>query len=107
MAALALPMVLVPAFLMISTIRYRSFKTIDLRSPRSYRKLILLAVVMAAVATEPQWTLAVLAYLYLLSAFVELAVARFRRHGSIPHAPAAPAAADPAAPAGDPPQTPL
>ena len=28
---LALPMVLVPAFLMVSTIRYRSFKTIDLR----------------------------------------------------------------------------
>ena len=34
------PMVLVPALLMVSTIRYRSFKTLDLQSRRSYRHLI-------------------------------------------------------------------
>ncbi len=33
---LALPMVLIPAFLMVSTIRYRSFKTFDLGTRRSY-----------------------------------------------------------------------
>jgi CDP-diacylglycerol--serine O-phosphatidyltransferase len=82
-ATLALPMVLVPAFLMVSTVRYRSFKTFDLRAPRSYRRLILLAIVMAAVATQPQWTLAALAYLYLVSAFVEIAMARFRRSGEV------------------------
>ena len=39
----ALAVVLVPALLMVSTIRYRSFKTIDLGTKRSYRGLILLA----------------------------------------------------------------
>lgn len=78
-AVLALPMVLVPAFLMVSTIRYRSFKTFDLRSPRSYRNLILLATIMAAIATHPQWTLVVLAYSYLVSAFLGSVVSRFRR----------------------------
>ncbi|MGE3841903.1 MAG: CDP-diacylglycerol--serine O-phosphatidyltransferase [Vicinamibacterales bacterium] len=78
-AVLALPMVLVPAFLMVSTIRYRSFKTFDLRSPRSYRNLILLATIMAAIATHPQWTLVVLAYTYLLSAFLGGVVSPFRR----------------------------
>jgi CDP-diacylglycerol--serine O-phosphatidyltransferase len=78
-ATLALPMVLVPAFLMVSTIRYRSFKTFDLRARRSYRLLILLASIIAAVATNPQATLVILAYAYLLSAFVGIAINRFRR----------------------------
>jgi CDP-diacylglycerol--serine O-phosphatidyltransferase len=78
-AVLALPMVLVPAFLMVSTIRYRSFKTFDLRAPRSYRKLILVATVIAAIATHPQVALATLAYTYLLSAFVEMGMGRLRR----------------------------
>jgi CDP-diacylglycerol--serine O-phosphatidyltransferase len=83
-AVLALPMVLIPAFLMVSTVRYRSFKTFDLRAPRSYRKLILLAIVMAAIATHPQWTLVVLAYVYLLSAFIGIAATRLRRHSDPP-----------------------
>ena len=44
---LALPMVLVPAFLMVSTIRFRSFKAIDLGWRRSYRGLLLVALVIA------------------------------------------------------------
>jgi CDP-diacylglycerol--serine O-phosphatidyltransferase len=86
LAALALPVVLVPAFLMVSTIRYRSFKTFDLRAPRSYRKVILLALVMAAVTTHPQFTLVVLAYAYLLSAFIGIATSKLRRlSGRTPH----------------------
>jgi CDP-diacylglycerol--serine O-phosphatidyltransferase len=81
-AVLALPMVLVPAFLMVSTVRYRSFKTFDLRSPRSYRKLILMALVISAITTHPQITLVVIAYTYLLSAFVEMGVSRLRRRQS-------------------------
>jgi CDP-diacylglycerol--serine O-phosphatidyltransferase len=79
-AALALPMVLVPAFLMISTIRYRSFKTFDLRAPRSYRNLILMALVIAAIATHPQVTLVVLAYTYLASGLIGFAMSRLKRH---------------------------
>ncbi|MFN8057586.1 MAG: CDP-diacylglycerol--serine O-phosphatidyltransferase [Vicinamibacterales bacterium] len=76
---LALPMVLVPAFLMVSTIRYRSFKTFDLGSRRSYRNLIVMAVVIAAIATQPQITLVVLAYAYLGSALIGLLWSRLRR----------------------------
>lgn len=83
-AVLALPMVLVPAFLMMTTIRYRSFKTVDLRSPRSYRMLIFFALVIAAIATHPQWTLVVLAYSYLVSAFIGIAVSRFRKPAAVP-----------------------
>ena len=38
-----LSMVIVPALLMVSTIRYRSFKTLDLQSRRSYPVLFLVA----------------------------------------------------------------
>src|SRR4030095_7800042 len=39
-----LAMVLVPAVLMVSTIRFRSFKTIDLRARQPYRDLMLVAL---------------------------------------------------------------
>ena len=77
----ALAMVLVPAALMVSTIRFRSFKTIDLQSRRSYTVVILLAAGMAFITTHPPIVLVVLAYSYLASAFVGLAISRFRRGG--------------------------
>ena len=78
-AVLALPMVLVPAFLMVSTIRYRSFKTFDLGTRRSYRNLIVIALVMAAIATHPEITLVAMAYVYLLSGLIGHVMGRFRR----------------------------
>jgi CDP-diacylglycerol--serine O-phosphatidyltransferase len=74
-------MVLVPAALMVSTIRFRSFKTIDLQSRRSYTVVILLAAGIALVATHPRVVLVVVAYSYLASAFVGQAITRFRRSG--------------------------
>lgn len=94
LAFLALPMVLVPAFLMVSTIRYRSFKTLDLGTRRSYRNLILVALVIAAVASHPQITLVTMAYLYLASGLVGLAYGRLQRRGE-------PGSAAPALDAGD------
>ena len=94
LAVLALPMVLVPALLMVSTIKYRSFKTIDLRSRKSYRNLILMALVIAAITTHPQISLAVIAYTYLLSGFIGLAWTRLRRHGPVETADSVPPAAD-------------
>ncbi len=85
-----LTIVLMPALLMVSTIRFRSFKTIDLQARRSPTILILLAIFLAAIATHPKPVLAVLAYTYLLSAFVEMAVTRLRRRG-VPAEAAAPA----------------
>jgi CDP-diacylglycerol---serine O-phosphatidyltransferase len=80
-ALLVLAMVLVPAMLMVSTIRFRSFKTIDLQSRRSYTVVILLAAGIAFITTHPPIVLVVLAYSYLASAFVGLAISRFRRGG--------------------------
>jgi CDP-diacylglycerol---serine O-phosphatidyltransferase len=75
----ALAMVLVPAVLMVSTIRFRSFKTFDLQSRRSYPVLILFALGMALLAAQPEILVVVLAYGYLASAFVEMALSRLRR----------------------------
>jgi CDP-diacylglycerol--serine O-phosphatidyltransferase len=72
-------MVLVPAFLMVSTVRYRSFKSIDLGTRRSYRGLLLMALVIAAIATHPQITLVVVAYGYLASGLAGWAWARLAR----------------------------
>ena len=84
-------MVLVPALLMVSTIRFRSFKTIDLQMRRSYTVLFLIAAVMVAVATHIRIALAVTAYAYLASAFIGMAMSRFRHRGQ-------PSAATPAGP---------
>src|SRR5687767_5708599 len=72
-------MVLVPALLMVSTIRFRSFKTFDLQTRRSYTVLLLVAIVLALFAAQPDYLFVVLAYGYLLSAFVEMAWTRLRR----------------------------
>jgi CDP-diacylglycerol--serine O-phosphatidyltransferase len=72
-------MVVVPALLMVSTIRFRSFKTFDLQSRRSYSALLLIAVGLALVAAQPDYLFVVMAYGYLISAFVELAWTRTRR----------------------------
>jgi CDP-diacylglycerol--serine O-phosphatidyltransferase len=85
----ALAIVLVPAGLMVSTIRFRSFKTFDLQSRRPYRALILLAAGIVAIWTHPGAVLVVIAYTYLLSAFIGMAVTRFRHRGvhAAPEAP--------------------
>ena len=75
----ALAMVIVPALLMVSTIRFRSFKTIDLQSRRPYSVLLLVAGGIMLITTHPQVTLVVMAYTYLMSAFIGMAISRFRQ----------------------------
>jgi CDP-diacylglycerol--serine O-phosphatidyltransferase len=83
-ALLALPMVILPALLMVSTIRFRSFKTIDLQVRRPYTVLFLIAASLMLVVTHTQVVLMALAYTYLVSAFVGLAITRFRKRGTSP-----------------------
>ena len=90
----ALALVLVPALLMVSTIRFRSFKTIDLKMRRPYTVLFLIAIGFVAMATHLSIALIVIAYSYLASAFVGMAISRFRHH-RIAHAPAAAPEAQP------------
>ncbi len=80
----ALVIVLVPALLMVSTIRYVSFKQIDLRRPHPYRNLIVMAAGLAAVVSYPRLMLAVMAYGYLLTGIVGTLVMRIRRRWSTP-----------------------
>jgi CDP-diacylglycerol--serine O-phosphatidyltransferase len=74
-----LAMVVVPAMLMVSTVRFRSFKTFDLQSRRSYPVLILVALGLALLAAQPEILLVLLAYGYLASAFVGMVLTRIRR----------------------------
>jgi CDP-diacylglycerol--serine O-phosphatidyltransferase len=76
-----LAMVLVPAVLMVSTIRFRSFKTIDLQIRRPYSVLLLFAAGIMLVVTHVQIALVVMAYTYLVSAFVGMAISRIKRRG--------------------------
>jgi CDP-diacylglycerol---serine O-phosphatidyltransferase len=78
----ALALMVVPALLMVSTIRFRSFKTIDLQARRSYKILLALALPIVAIVSHPRWTLVVIAYAYLASAFIGMAMTRFRRRGT-------------------------
>ena len=77
----ALAMVLVPAVLMVSQIRFRSFKTIDLKVRRSYTVLIVVAAGVVLIATHPQSVLLIMAYSYLASPFVGMAYTRLRPRG--------------------------
>ena len=76
-----LALVIVPALLMVSTIRFRSFKNIDLRTRRSYPMLFLIAVALALLAASPEIILVLMAYTYVISAFVEMAWHRAHRRG--------------------------
>ena len=83
-AAPALAVVLVPAFLMVSTVRFRSIKAIDVGWRRSYFVLFLGAIVIALVATNPRLALVVMAYSYLVGAVAIYAYSRLRRRPQSP-----------------------
>ena len=52
---------------MISRFRYRSFKDLDLRNPRSYVYVLPLAAGLVAVAIQPQWSVLGLGAFYVVS----------------------------------------
>jgi CDP-diacylglycerol--serine O-phosphatidyltransferase len=82
-ALLALAMVLVPAFLMVSTIRFRSVKAIDVGWHRSYLGVFVLAIAIALIASHPRIALVVLSYAYVIFAFVGWIVSKMRRRPDV------------------------
>lgn len=80
----AIAVVLVPAFLMVSTVRFRSIKAIDVGWRRSYFVLFLGAIVIALIATNPRLALVVMAYSYLVGAVAIYAYTRLRRRPQSP-----------------------
>src|SRR5687768_10117049 len=79
MALAALAMVVVPALLMVSTIRFRSVKAIDVGWQRSYFALFLIAVGLALIASHPRIALVALAYTYTVTALMMWLYTRMRR----------------------------
>ena len=79
-----LAVVLVPALLMVSTIRFRSFKTIDLKMRRPYTVLLLIAVGILAVNVHPPAVLVAMAYTYLASGLVGFVLTKWRHRGVRP-----------------------
>jgi phosphatidylserine synthase len=71
--------VLVPGFLMGSTIRFRSIKAIDVGWRRSYVALFLAAVAIALIASHPRLALVVLSYTYIIWSVAGFLLARIRR----------------------------
>jgi CDP-diacylglycerol--serine O-phosphatidyltransferase len=74
-----LAVVIVPALLMVSTIRFRSFKTFDLQLRRSYTALMLVALGLAVGLASPEVALVAMAYAYLASGIIGLVWGRLRR----------------------------
>ena len=90
-------------FLMVSTIRYRSFKQVDLRRRRSYRMVLLLVLVLVLIALDPHVALVVLAITYTASGPLEWAISRLRgSHHTGGDATGGDAAAPPSGGSGDP-----
>ena len=83
----ALAMVLVPALLMVSTIRFRSVKAIDVGWRRGYFALFLAAVVIALVATYPRIALVVMAYTYVVYAIASWVLGRVHKRHHDPEPP--------------------
>ena len=91
----AMALVVVPAILMVSTVRFRSFKTFDLQARRPFRILIFFAVLITAIVTHPQIVLVLLAYAYLASPLLGALVTRVRRRPQAPAAEESPSSRDP------------
>jgi CDP-diacylglycerol---serine O-phosphatidyltransferase len=78
-AWLGMVMLMVPALLMVSSIRFQSFKTFDLGMRRGWRGLFLVAALIAALVSYPHEVLMVLAYSYFASGFVGQLMSRGRK----------------------------
>jgi CDP-diacylglycerol--serine O-phosphatidyltransferase len=83
-AMLAVAALAILAFLMVSTLRYRSFKGIDLRARRSYIYVLLIVIPIVLIALHPEFTLVTAATLYSLSAPTAYLASLIRRKSDPP-----------------------
>ena len=66
---------------MVTTLRFRSFKEVNLGHRRSYVPLIAIAGVIALINAHPPFVLAGMAYIYLASGPVEALLSRIEWRG--------------------------
>ncbi|TDI20907.1 MAG: CDP-diacylglycerol--serine O-phosphatidyltransferase [Acidobacteria bacterium] len=76
---IALAMVLVPALMMVSRMRFRAFGALALRPRRSFLVLLQIPLLIAAIAVQPEPVLFFMAYSYLASGPIGFVVGRLRR----------------------------
>jgi len=72
-------LVLVLALLMVSTIKYRSFKEMELLRKKPFRMLFLAVVFLILIAAEPTWMLFTIIAVYVLSGIVDWVFSYGRR----------------------------
>jgi len=84
MTVAMLALVVVVAFLMVSTFRYRSFKGFDLRRRRSYLSVLGIALLFLLVAAHPEASLLAVTTLYTVSGPLAWAVSALRRREDRP-----------------------
>jgi CDP-diacylglycerol--serine O-phosphatidyltransferase len=86
--ALVLGLVVVLAFLMVSTLRYRSFKGVDLRRRRSYITVLGIALLFLMVAAHPEFSILAVTSLYTVSGPIAFVFGLLRRRAEPPPLPA-------------------
>jgi CDP-diacylglycerol--serine O-phosphatidyltransferase len=89
-AIVAMSVVIVLAFLMVSTFRYPSFKGVDLKARRSYITILPIAICIAVFFVMREYAILALATLYSVWAPTTYVLGLlFRRRGAPPQAPVA------------------
>ena len=85
-ATLVLAAVISLAFLMVSTIRYRSFKGVDLRKRRPYITVLGIALLFVLIEMSREYSLLAIASLYTLSGPTGYVASMFRKRSEPPPA---------------------
>ena len=86
-ALLVVALVFTLALLMVSTLRYHSFKGVDLRKRRSYLTVLGVATLLLPIALFPEYALLTLASAYAVSGPTGHLLGLARRRGGPPPAP--------------------
>lgn len=92
LAAVILALTVTLGFLMVSTLRYQSFRSLDLRVRRSYINILGIALLFLLIALHPEWVLLLAASAYSLSGPAAHAIGLLRRRPGPPPQVAAGAA---------------
>lgn len=75
-AIAALLVMFLLSFLMVSQVKYRTFKDMNLKQPHSWRVVVIIALIIFGIALIPQMTLITMATLYGLSGMVGYALGK-------------------------------
>ena len=89
-ATAVLTLILLLAFLMVSRIKYRSFKDLNLKQPHSYRITVIIGLIFVAMALDLAKALITLAIVYAVSGPLGFLLAKRRRTPEVSDAGAVP-----------------